>query len=89
MEFFRSQNKKLYCCLIDFPSSLRLCMANRAMEKKLLHTSINGKFFMIVFNMDSDIKSSISINGANSLFFACERGVRQGENISPFLFVYT
>ena len=36
--------------------------------------------------MYSDIKSSISVNGMNSPFFACERGVRQGENLSPLLF---
>ena len=32
------------------------------------------------------IKSSISRNGENSPFFACDCGVRQGENLSPILF---
>lgn len=43
-------------------------------------------FFRIVHNMYEGIKSSISINGENSPFFACDCGVRQGENLSPLLF---
>lgn len=36
--------------------------------------------------MYKGIKSSISVNGENSSFFACDCGVRQGENLSPVLF---
>ena len=36
--------------------------------------------------MYSGIKSSISVNGENSPFFACDCGVRQGENLSPVMF---
>ena len=32
------------------------------------------------------IKSKIFMNGASSEFFSCNVGVRQGENLSPFLF---
>ena len=36
--------------------------------------------------MYSGIKSSISVNGENSPFFACDCGVRQGDNRSPVMF---
>ena len=36
--------------------------------------------------MYSGIKSSISVNGENSPFFACDCGVRQGENLFPVMF---
>ena len=36
--------------------------------------------------MYSNIKSYISYNNCNSDYFNCEVGVRQGENLSPFLF---
>lgn len=36
--------------------------------------------------MYKDIKSCIFTNGQMSNFFPCERGVRQGENLSPLLF---
>jgi len=36
--------------------------------------------------MYSGIKSCISLNGKCSSFFLCNRGVRQGGNLSPILF---
>jgi len=36
--------------------------------------------------MYATIKSCISINGEQSDFFQCYRGLRQGENVSPILF---
>ena len=48
--------------------------------------SINGKIFRIIHNMYQGIKSSVSVNTEHSAFFACECGIRQGENLSPILF---
>ena len=36
--------------------------------------------------MYQGIKSCVSVNGKISTFFQCSMGVRQGENLSPFLF---
>ena len=36
--------------------------------------------------MYRQIKSCITVNGSTSGFFNCEKGVRQGKNISPLLF---
>ena len=36
--------------------------------------------------MYDNIKSCIMYNNEKSDFFACMQGVRQGENLSPFLF---
>lgn len=36
--------------------------------------------------MYMEVKSKISMNGLSSEFFSCNVGVRQGENLSPFLF---
>ena len=36
-------------------------------------------------NMHDGIKSIVSVNGENSMFFSCECGVRRGENLSPLL----
>ena len=40
----------------------------------------------MINNLYNGIKSGISINGKDSPFFACDCGVRQGENLSPVLF---
>ena len=36
--------------------------------------------------MYSGIKSCITINGTSSGYFSCDKGIRQGENLSPLLF---
>ena len=49
-----------------------------------MHTNgINGK---CIQNMYKGIKSMLKINGMSSEFLNCNIGVRQGENLSPFLF---
>ena len=53
---------------------------------KLLSYDLNGKMYDIINNMYSQIKSRIVYNLEFSNFFNCENGVRQGENISAFLF---
>jgi hypothetical protein len=53
---------------------------------KLLLNNINGKMYKVIYNMYQNIKSRIVYNNAVSDFFDCNNGVRQGENLSPFLF---
>lgn len=36
--------------------------------------------------MYAEIESCISLNGSKSEYFSCEKGVRQGENLSSLLF---
>jgi hypothetical protein len=47
---------------------------------------MNGKCFNVSKSMYQHIKSCVTKNGVNSDFFSCSIGVRQGENLSPFLF---
>ena len=53
---------------------------------KLRINDINGKMYNVIFNMYSGIKSRVVYNGQMSEYFSCNIGVRQGENMSPFLF---
>ena len=77
--------KKLYCAFIDFEKAFDTVWRDALFYKMLLH-NINGKMYNVILNMYSDIKSCISYNNCKSEYFACENGVRQGENLSPFLF---
>ena len=54
--------------------------------QKLLKHGIRGKILTVIQNMYKEIKSCITVNGNSSGFFSCEKGVRQGENLSPLLF---
>ena len=47
---------------------------------------IQGKFLRIIYNLYENIKSCMKISGEFSQPFACNCGVRQGENLSPILF---
>ena len=42
--------------------------------------------YTIILNMYTDIKSCITYNYCKSDYFNCDMGVRQGKNLSPFLF---
>ena len=39
-----------------------------------------------ILNMYNDAKSYINYNNCKSAYFSCDIGVRQGENLSTFLF---
>ena len=52
----------------------------------MLDLGIDGKCLRIIKNIYKDAKSCISLNGELSNFFMCEKGIRQGENLSPLLF---
>jgi hypothetical protein len=52
----------------------------------MLLDNINGKMYDVIFNMYCNIKSCIVFNNCKSYYFACDNGVRLGENGYPFLF---
>ena len=57
-----------------------------ALWHKMLKAGIQGKLHTLIVNMYSNVISCVNINGTLSDFFVSENGVRQGENLSPFLF---
>ena len=85
IETSKYMRKKLYCTFIDFEKAFdrvwRLGLYN-----KILFSHIDGKCFNVIVSMYNGIKSNIVLNGKCSDYFSCNIGVRQGENLSPFLF---
>ncbi|MES9885166.1 MAG: reverse transcriptase domain-containing protein, partial [Sedimenticola sp.] len=75
----------MYCAFIDFAAAFDSVWRVGAWQK-LLSSSINGNVFRLIYNMYNDIKSCIFNDNKMSGFFACERGLRQGENLSPIIF---
>ena len=49
-------------------------------------SGITGKLLNVIVNMYKNIKSCVSLDGKLSDYFVSYNGVRQGENLSPFLF---
>ncbi|MCW4346970.1 MAG: reverse transcriptase domain-containing protein [Candidatus Thiodiazotropha endolucinida] len=85
IDFVQRKKKKLYCCFIDFQQAFDTVW-RAGLWRKLIQTGIMGKCFNLIFNMYKDIKSKVVTNEGSSSFFECNVGVRQGENLSPFLF---
>ena len=52
----------------------------------MIKSGITGKLHNVIVNMYKDIKSCVNVNGELSDYFISFNGVRQGENLSPFLF---
>ena len=42
--------------------------------------------FLVTYNLYSQAKSCVKLNGVNSVFFNCLTGVSQGGNLSPLRF---
>ena len=84
-QILKSKKKKMYCAFIDFEKAFDKVW-RYGLFYKLLLNNINGKMYNVILEMYTNIKSCISYNNQTSEYFKCEIGVRQGENLSPFLF---
>ena len=85
INYLKSKKKKLFCTFIDFSKAFDNVW-RIGLWRKVLDIGISGKIFRVILNLYKNIKSCISINGEHSSFFTCDKGVRQGENLSPLLF---
>ncbi|MEW8542876.1 MAG: reverse transcriptase family protein [Candidatus Thiodiazotropha sp.] len=85
IEILKSKSRKLYCALIDFKQAFDTVW-REGLWQKLISYNINGKCLKLIQCLYGNIKSRIKSPGGTSAFFPCRTGVRQGENLSPFLF---
>lgn len=85
LEICKSRKLKLYCCFVDYTKAFDNVW-RIGLWQKLLKYGIEGKILNVIKNMYADVKSCILVNGETSCYFSCEKGVRQGENLSPLLF---
>ncbi|MCG8112265.1 MAG: reverse transcriptase domain-containing protein [Candidatus Thiodiazotropha taylori] len=85
IDIVQSQKKKLYCCFVDFKQAFD-SVWRVGLWHKLISSGVKGKVFNLILNLYKNIKSQISTGTGTSDYFECHRGVRQGENLSPFLF---
>ena len=82
----KNKKKKLHCAFVDFAKAFDTVWRDGLWHKLLLN-NMNGNMFNVIVNMYKDTKSRIVYKNSMSEFFPCSNGVRQGENLSPFLFV--
>lgn len=85
IEIFRSTKRKLYCTFVDFKQAFDRVWRD-GLWAKLQNSNINGKCLNVIKNTYEKAKSRIITTEGSSAFFPCMIGVRQGDNLSPFLF---
>ena len=85
VEIAKGNKNKLFCAFVDFKQAFDTVWRG-GLWQKMFDSRINGKCFEIIKNMYSNIKSRISTAEGSTVFFPCQTGVRQGENLSPLLF---
>ena len=85
ISIYQQQKKKLYVAFVDYKKAFDL-VDRSSLWCKLLKHGINGKVLTVIKYMYEIAKSCVSVNNVKSDFFACNVGVRQGENLSPILF---
>ena len=85
IELYFLHKKKLFCTFVDFSKAFDK-VSRSGLWTKMLRSGINGKCFSVIKNMYQNVKSCVRKDGECSDFFNCSIGVRQGENLSPFLF---
>ena len=83
--FINKNEQKLYCAFVDYKKAFDTVWRS-ALWHKMMKSGITGKLSNIIVNMYDNIKSCVSVNGELSEYFLTLNGVRQGENLSPFLF---
>ena len=81
----KSGKQKLYCAFVDYKKAFDTVWRS-ALWHKMINSGITGKLHNVIVNMYNNIKSCVSFNGNISEYFISVNGVRQGENLSPFLF---
>ena len=83
--FVLNENKKLFCAFVDYKKAFDTVWRS-GLWYKLLRSGISGKLYNVIVNMYNNIKSCVNCDGQTSEYFFTTNGVRQGENLSPFLF---
>ena len=85
--YLKGKKKRLYCCFIDYKKAFDT-IRRSALWSKMIKNGINGKILRVIYNMYQSAKSCVKQQSIKSGIFACNMGVRQGENLSPLLFSF-
>ena len=75
MDLFKSRNKKLFCCFVDYTKAFD-SIWREALWHKLISNGIQGKILNVIKSLYAQIKACVFINGEKSEFFISTQCVR-------------
>ena len=82
---YTKQHKKLYVNFIGYEKAFDSVWQS-GMIHKLYKYGVKGKFLNVIKSMYSSIRSCVKINQNITELFSCNKGIRQGDGLSPVLF---
>jgi hypothetical protein len=82
-----NENKKLYCAFVDFRKAFDLVYRD-GIWLKLIRYGCSSKMVQLLKKIYESVKSCVRLNNEKSEFFDSFAGVKQGEPLSPFLFIF-
>ncbi|MCW4343991.1 MAG: reverse transcriptase family protein [Candidatus Thiodiazotropha endolucinida] len=85
IDMARVNKSKLFTCFIDFKQAFDTVWRT-GLWYKLNDRRINGKCLAVIQSIYKNVKSKVATHEGTTMYFPCLTGVRQGENLSPFLF---
>ena len=77
----------MYCAFIDFRKAFDVVYRN-GIWVKILRYGTSTKFTSMMRTMYDKVRSCVKINGQHTEFFESKAGVKQGEPLSPLLFLF-
>jgi len=81
------KKKKLYCAFIDFKKAFDVVYRN-GIWIKLLKYGVSSKIVKMLQKIYENVKLCLRVGGSLSDFFNSYSGVKQGEPLSPLLFLF-
>jgi len=81
------ENKKLYSAFVDFRKAFDVVYRN-GIWFKLMNYGTSTKFTKMLRKIYECVRSCVKVNGSTSDFFESRSGVKQGEPLSPLLFLF-
>ena len=79
------KGKKLFACFVDFQKAFD-SVWHDGLFRKLENLGINGNFLNLIINIYKHTKCAVKINKSTTQFFDYNKGVLQGNPLSPILF---
>ena len=85
MKYIVRNKTKIYACFVDLRKAFDTVW-HKGLLYKLMNNQIGQKFFNVIQSMYSSCESAVKFKNSHSNYFKLDRGVKQGDSLSPTLF---